>query len=160
MRCSPHLEMEAGTNDVTELSGTDRENIRKQTLSTVARGKQTLSSGRHFQPTSHSPIHAHIQTLPRYRPPLRRAKQFPPDPTEQHSRSNHPDSHDEGLVPYRVQSLLLYIGLVDFVIGGGILHNRFGGFGSGATCSALLLVLQDGQQAVWITETWNTKLHG
>lgn len=34
MRCSPHLEMETGTNDVTELSGTDRENIRKQTFST------------------------------------------------------------------------------------------------------------------------------
>lgn len=158
MRCSPHLEMEAGTNDVTELSGTDRENIRKQTLSTVAHVANKhcqvagISSPRH--------IHARIQTLPRYRPPLRRAKQFPQDPTEQNSRSNHPDSHDEGLVPYRVQSLLLNISLVDFVIGGGILHNRFGGFGSGATCSALLLVLQDGQQAVWITETWNTKLHG
>lgn len=120
---------------------------------------QTVSSGRHFQPTSHSPIHVHVQPLPRHHLLLRRAKQFPQDPTEQRSRSNHPDSQDEGLVPYRVQSLLLYISLEDFVIGGSILHDRFGGFGSRATCSALLLVLQDGQQAVWITETWNTKLH-
>lgn len=63
MRCSPHLEMEAGTNDVTELSGTDRENIRKQTFLTVAHVASEhcqvdgISNPRHIHPFTHTSKH-------------------------------------------------------------------------------------------------------
>lgn len=70
-------------------------------------------------------------------------------------RAERPDSQDEGLVPYGVQSLFLHSSLADFVVRRGVLDDRLGGFGSGLTRAALLLVLQDGQQAVGITETWH-----
>lgn len=156
MRCSPHLEMEAGTNDVTELSGTDR-----QTFSTVAQVANKhcrvdgISNPRHIHPFTHTS--RHFRGISCWLGEQNNSSRIQ---LSSAAARTPQDSHDKGLVPYRVQSLLLYFGLEDFVIGGSILHNKFGGFGSGATCSALLLVLQDGQQAVWITETWNTKLHG
>lgn len=72
MFSSPHLKVEAGTNDVAKLSKPKRE----------------IFKINNFKPGS-SDIHKHI---------------------------THIDSHYEGLVPYWVQSLLLYVCLVDFVI--------------------------------------------
>lgn len=62
-------------------------------------------------------------------------------------------SQYEGLVPDGVQSLLLYVCRVDFVVRYSVLHHRFTGFGPGPARSTLLLVLQYGQHAVWVTET-------
>lgn len=53
----------------------------------------------------------------------------------------NPDSQYEGLVPDRVQSLLLYVCLVNFVTRYSILYNIFRGFGSGAACPILFLIL-------------------
>lgn len=63
------------------------------------------------------------------------------------------NSQNKRLVPYWVQSLLLYVCLVDFVIWHSVLYNRFTGFGSGLARSTLFLVHQYGQQTVWVTKT-------
>ena len=60
----------------------------------------------------------------------------------------------EGLVPDGVEGLFLGFCRVNLLVWDGVLHHGFTGFRSGPSCLALLLILQDGQQAVWVTETW------
>lgn len=62
---------------------------------------------------------------------------------------------DEGLVPYRVQSLDLDVSLVNSVQWHSIFYDRFRGLSPGLVCPTLIFILHYGQQAVRVTEAYS-----